>query len=311
MKIPSLMILLLLAIPAALHGESGVQLVVLGNAQDGGVPHIGCEKACCQPAWADPAKRQFPTCLGLIDRTANQRWMVECTPDFAWQLQALNLVAPPSPANRAGLDGIVLTHAHIGHYAGLMLLGREALGATGVPVYAMPRMGEFLREHGPWSQLVSLNNIELKSLADGTPTALNARVKVVPLMVPHRDEFSETVGFRIIGPNRTALFIPDIDKWEHWEEQIEQAIEQCDLAFLDGTFFSADELPHRDMDEIPHPLIVESLKRFAKLPPAERDKIHFVHLNHPIPVLNPDSDATQQVLAAGMHVARTGMVFEL
>eukprot|EP00957_Ditylum_brightwellii_P156501 11911053-Ditylum_brightwellii.AAC.1 len=63
-------------------------------------------------------------------------------------------------------DGIFLTHAHIGHYTGLMYLGREALGAVDVPVYAMPRMRSFLKNNGPWSQLVSLGNINIQNLEE-------------------------------------------------------------------------------------------------------------------------------------------------
>ena len=41
--------------------------------------------------------------------------------------------------------GIFLTHAHIGHYSGLIHLGKEALGAKGISVYAMPKMSFFLK----------------------------------------------------------------------------------------------------------------------------------------------------------------------
>ena len=74
----------------------------------------------------------------------------------------------------------------------------------------------------------------------------------------------------------------------------------------DGTFFDAAELGHRDMSEIPHPFIVESLALMAAWPTAERDKVHFIHLNHTNRLLDPASDATQRVLDAGCHVARFG-----
>lgn len=206
---------------------------------------------------------------------------------------------------------MVLTHAHIGHYAGLMLLGREALGADGVPVYAMPRMRDFLTRHGPWSQLVELENIILRPLEPDLEVSLNQRLTVKPLVVPHRDEFSETVAFFIRGPNRSALFLPDIDKWSRWGTRIEQVIADVDIALVDGTFYDNDELPNRDMSEIPHPFIVESMQRFADLSPAERSKIRFIHLNHSNPALRPDSDAAKTVRHHGFGIARQSELHEL
>ena len=305
----SLCIVICLATHAS--AQTPVKVVVLGIAQDAGRPHVGCDKLCCQRAWLEPDLRRYATCLGIIDAESRQRWMVECTPDFAWQLNLLNQAAEPSKANRAGLDGILLTHAHIGHYAGLMFLGREALGADGVPVYAMPRMRKFLTENGPWSQLVALKNIELRSLSAATPVELNERIRVEPFVVPHRDEFSEAVGFKIVGPTSSMLFIPDIDKWERWGTAVESLIRLTDVALLDGTFFSVDELPHRNMSEIPHPFIVESLERFRSLDQGQRHKVHFIHLNHSNPAHDVSSAETAKIEATGMHVARHGMTFDL
>jgi len=130
---------------------------------------------------------------------------------------------------------------------------------------------------------------------------------VTPLLVPHRDEFSETVGFMILGPSHSALFIPDIDKWELWDRNIIDEIRNVDYALIDATFFDGDELPGRDMSEIPHPLVVESMALFEELPAVERDKIWFIHMNHSNPLLDPNSDAYQQVIDAGYHVAREGV----
>jgi len=208
-------------------------------------------------------------------------------------------------------DAIFLTHAHIGHYAGLLYLGKEALGANRVPVYAMPRMRAFLRQNGPWSQLVQDSNIVLRQLRDQEPVILPQQITVTPLRVPHRDEYSETVGYRIEGPRKAALFIPDIDKWSSWERRIEDEIRKVDYAFLDATFYSGTELDNRDMRDIPHPFVLESMQRFQSLPAVEREKIIFIHLNHTNPILDPNSRESQQVLQAGFQIGRTGQVFPL
>src|SRR5688572_11886929 len=138
--------------------------VVLGIAQDGGYPQAGTKPG---PAWDDPTQRRLVASLGLVDPATGERWLVDATPDLPLQLHRLDEVAPAAGA--PGLAGILLTHAHVGHYAGLIHLGREAMGARAVPVLAMPRLTAFLRGNGPWELLVRLGNVELRPLAAGTP----------------------------------------------------------------------------------------------------------------------------------------------
>ena len=284
-------------------------LVVLGIAQDAGYPQAGCRQPCCARVWADPSKRRHVVCLGIVDPTSRQRWLLECTPDFREQLHQLDSIAPPK--QRPGIDGILLTHAHIGHYVGLMHLGREVMGADRVAVYAMPRMRRFLENNGPWSQLVTAKNIAIRELADGRPQKLNERISVIPFLVPHRDEYSETVGFRIHGPTQSAIFLPDIDKWDRWKTKIEDVLSEVDVAYLDGTFYADGELPGRDMSKIPHPFIAESMTRFSGLSKSERNKVRFLHFNHTNPVLDPNSRAAESVQDASHHVAAEGERFKL
>jgi pyrroloquinoline quinone biosynthesis protein B len=279
-------------------------IVVLGVAQDGGLPHAGCTKPCCAAAWNNPALRRTVSCIAIIDPQSKQRWIIDATPDFPVQLKRLGeIVTPRDGAKQPALDGILLTHAHIGHYTGLMHLGREVMGAQDVPVYAMPRMRAFLTGNGPWDQLVRLNNITILPMEVDAAIQLNERITVTPLLVPHRDEFSETVGFRIQGPRHSVLYIPDIDKWEKWDRSIEEEIKRVDIAFLDGTFYDNAELPGRDMSEIPHPFIVETMRRLAELPGAEKAKVRFIHLNHTNPALRVDSEAHRAITESGFAVA--------
>lgn len=280
---------------------SGPFVVVLGVAQDGGVPQAGSPD---HPGWSDPGRRRLATSLGLVDPQTGERWMFEATPDFRRQLQRLDELHPV--ASRPGLAGIFLTHAHIGHYTGLMFLGHESMGAADVPVYAMPRMAGFLADNGPWSQLVTYDNIDLRTLAADESVRLNERLSVTPFLVPHRQEFSEVVGYRIDGPRRSALFIPDIDSWEDWDEagvRVEDLLTGVDVAFLDATFYADGEIPGRDMSGFPHPFITHSIERFAPLPADVRSRVRFIHLNHTNPALWADSEARRTIEAAGFHVA--------
>ena len=277
-------------------------VIVLGIAQDGGYPQAGTKKS---EAWDDPSKRKYVSCLGIVDPETSQRWMIDATPDFKEQLHFLDEIAPVSAT--PGLAGIFLTHAHIGHYTGLMHLGREAIGAKNVPVYTMPKMYDFLGNNGPWDLLVRLNNIELRLLSDQIPVKLDDKITITPLLVPHRAEYTETVGFQIDGPNKSVLFIPDIDKWEEldqWGFRIENWISQVDVAYLDGTFYADGEIPGRSMYDIPHPFIEQSMARFKSLPLEEKNKIRFIHLNHTNPALIDGSDAQQAIEKAGFRVAK-------
>ena len=281
-------------------------LLVLGIAQDGGVPQAG---NATDRGWTDPAFRRRVSCLGLIDPSTGNRWMFDATPDFPTQLRDLCLAPPARPAAAPRIDGIFLTHAHIGHYTGLMYLGLEAMGAHATTVYAMPRMRSFLETSGPWSQLVNYQNIAITMLEAGTPVNLSGGLSVTPILVPHRQEFSEVVGYRIQGPNARALFIPDIDSWEQWDaagSRLETELAAASVAYLDGTFFADGELPGRDMRYVPHPLIEHTMDRLSPLPAAERAKVRFIHLNHTNPALWLATPARRKILDQGFKVADEG-----
>lgn len=283
-------------------------LVILGTLQDAGSPHIACKKDCCSALFEHPDPLRKVVSLGLIDPSNNKTFLFEATPDITSQLKKLKQL---SHSEKELPDGIFLTHAHIGHYTGLMYLGKEATNANEVTVYAMPRMRSFLQENGPWSQLVSNSNISISQLENQTEIELSSQLKVVPFTVPHRDEFSETVGYKIIGPNKSVLFIPDIDKWEQWENSIIEAISEVDYAFLDATFYDGEEINSRDISEIPHPFIIESMRKFKTLNSEEKKKIHFIHFNHTNPVIDSMSAAHQLVIANGFKVATIHEVIPL
>ena len=242
---------------------------VLGIVQDAGYPHIGCEKDCCEQV--SPGD-YFVSCLGLVDKTNNKRYLFDATPNIHNQI---NLLEKFTDANL--IDGIFLTHAHIGHYTGLMYLGREGLGGKNIMVYALKRMARFLKKNGPWDQLVKLNNISIQTISNKDFVKLSENIFVIPIRVPHRDEYSETVGYKIIGKSKKILFIPDIDKWDEWKKSIIEEVKLVDYAFIDGTFYNGSEL-NRDMREIPHPSIEETLELFSTQPLVERNKIYFKYI---------------------------------
>ncbi len=289
--------------PESGYVGSAVSLIVLGTVQDAGSPHIACKRECCRNLFLEPEKDRMVVSLGLIDHTHNKKFLIDASPDLPVQMKILNSYASFSEIETP--DGILLTHAHIGHYSGLMYLGREGMNSDSIPVHAMPRMKTFLEENGPWEQLVANNNILLTELSDGKTIELTPHLTATPFVVPHRDEYSETVGYVIKGPNRTVLFIPDIDKWQKWDKDIISAISEVDIAFIDGTFYDYNEVPGRDLSKIPHPFIIESMTHFKDLSSEEKKKVHFIHLNHTNPALKKESDQVQKILENGFNIART------
>lgn len=278
--------------------DNSPYVIVLGVAQDGGAPHAACEKTCCINKWNNPNLQNKVSSIGIVDPVSNEVWMIDATPDFAEQLHFL------TSNNIRELKGIFLTHAHIGHYTGLMHLGREVMGAKSTVVNVMPKMESFLRNNGPWSQLVDLKNISLSRLIDSKKVYLNTRLSITPFKVPHRDEFSETVGYRIEGPSKSLVFIPDIDKWNKWQTDIIDIVENSDYSLLDGTFYDINELPGRDMSQIPHPFIVETMKIFKNS--DKKDSIFFIHLNHTNPALDNSSNEFQNIIDSGFNITQRG-----
>ncbi len=251
-------------------------IIVLGNVQDAGSPHMGCVKECCKDLFENPDKNRMVACLGISDPISKQSWMIEATPDFPRQAKILKNHC--SFNKKEYPDGIFLTHAHIGHYSGLMYLGKESMNSKNVPVYAMTRMKGFLLKNGPWSQLVNIKNFKILNIDHRENLKLSNTISIEPFLVPHRDEFSETVGYKITGPNKSALFIPDIDKWGKWNSSIVNEIENVDYAFIDATFFNKKEINNRDISEIPHPFVIETMELFKNLSTTTKNKIYFIHL---------------------------------
>lgn len=284
-------------------------IVILGTVQDAGSPQIGCKKECCAGLFENPDEDRRVISLGLIDTESQKTYMFEATPDMGAQMKMLTGYETKSAKELA--DGIFLTHAHIGHYTGLMYLGKEAMDAKNTAVYVMPGMEKFLNENGPWNQLIKRKNIVLSRMENERPISLSESIEITPILVPHRDEYSETVGYHIQGPTKSALFIPDIDKWDKWGKDIIDEIHKVDYAFLDAAFYSGKELDNRDMNEIPHPFVIESFEKFKGLSQKEKNKIIFIHFNHTNPLLNPNSPESKLVLEKGFNIGNISDIFEL
>ena len=277
---------------------------VLGTIQDGGFPQIDCNKACCQNQWLNP-KKKFVSSIAVVDESEKKQWIIDASPEIKFQTKLLK-----EKTNIKDIEGVFLTHAHIGHYTGLMYYGNEAAGSRDLKVYAMPKMKKFLENNGPWNHLLKQRNIKLIKLSKNNTINISANLKIKPFLVPHREDYSETVGFKIATSKKELIYIPDIDNWEKWDISITELIKNIDFALVDGTFFSEREI-ERDISLIPHPLVKDSLKLFSNLKAKERNKIIFTHFNHTNPLIDEGSKEHEEVLSKGFRIAKEGGNFYL
>ena len=299
-------------LPFKSESQNGLIVKVLGTAQDGGLPQIGCFCRNCRRARQEPEFARRIAALAVIDLKSRKYFLVDATPDIRAQTDmVLTRIGLGPEAEGEGLQGILLTHAHIGHYTGLMFYGYESMGARNLPVYCSQSMARFLSSNGPWDQLVKLNNITLKQLTPRKPYELISGLQIASFLVPHRDEYTDTLGFYIMGPSKKLLYIPDIHNWETWDHSLTAEVKKVDFALLDGTFFGPDELPGRNMDEIGHPFISATMKILGSSGREERNKVYFTHFNHSNPVLDPAGKPYSDVQAQGFHLAEDGAEFSL
>jgi pyrroloquinoline quinone biosynthesis protein B len=282
-----------------------MDVFVLGSAQDGGLPQLGSRGAASRRARRQPRHRRLAPSLAVVAEDGHTL-LVDVSPDVVQQ--ETQLLDTPRYAGRPidapPADAILLTHAHMGHYAGLVHFGREAAAARGVPCYVTDSMESFLCRHAPWEQLVRLGNLEPVAALPGR-IEMRAGLGVRAFAVPHRAEYTDTVGVSI---NETLLYVPDIDDWERWPAAREE-IGRHRICLLDGTFFDARELPERDRTEVPHPLVTDTVARFRDL--ARDRRLILTHLNHTNPLGDAASPQACWVAAQGFEIATEMMRFEV
>lgn len=313
---------------------SDLEAVVLGSVQDAGLPQPGCYTERCDRGRAllRSGAPRYVASLALIEPAAGRFHLVDATPDLTRQI---DLIAHPGFRERAAardpFDGIFLTHAHIGHYLGLALLGNEGTGIRDTPVYCTDRMARFLEDNGPWSLMVEQGRIVPTPLSVAEPGVsvaaaagwhrIDPGLEVKLLDVPHRDEYTDTVAFVFRRPGRgrgeggdapgpALLYLPDIDGWERWDRDLGAVVDDVDVALLDATFHSAGELPGRTEEEIPHPLAPRTMDRLQPAVDAGA-RVILTHLNNSNPLLDDRGPERRRVEARGYEVAREGMRIEL
>ncbi|CAF3460726.1 unnamed protein product [Rotaria socialis] len=291
-------------------GTNNVEILLLGVAQDGGMAQIRCQCKNCSAVHNGRLSQQYAVSLAIIDRTTNQVWLIDCSPDFRAQYDLLQNHFGFN--NTFKIEGIFLTHLHMGHYVGLYQFGRETLDTKGLKIYGTESVCQFFRNNQPWSTYIEIGNFQLNPILPQDEIQLSANLFIKSQIVPHRAEFSNTVAYFIRGPSRHIFYCPDVDSWERgWSNDNGllpiDIVQNVDQAFLDATFFSADELPNRNIDEIPHPTVLQTLEKFKGL----EHKITLIHLNHSNPLYDKQSKQREQCNQVGINIGIQGRVYEI
>ncbi len=286
---------------------------ILGTAQDGGYPQPNCDCKNCVKALNNNDLIRHPASLGILDIENKESYLIDPTFRLFEQLNMLNKTAQDNDFPKDHLKGIFITHAHMGHYPGLLFFGKEVINSNNLSVYTSKRFKNFLNNNQPWKLLVDNNNIKINTFEFGKEIELSDDLKIIPVEIPHRQELSDTAGFIIIGEDRSACYIPDIDRWDTFIEKFNIISEKVDLLFLDGTFYSNEELMEirgRNIKDVPHPPIKETINKVQnKILKQNNSKIYFTHFNHTNPIL--DINYRDKMSLKGINFLEDGEIFEL
>lgn len=261
---------------------------VLGCAQDGGIPHVGCECDRCSQARTNPEKQRYASAIELISET-EERYLFDATPDVRFQITTVP-------------DGVFLSHAHLGHLPGVLHFGTEVADTANIPIYCTSGMADLIRGNAPFTLLLERDNITIERIEDSTQVDI-CDTTVTPRAVTHREAFpTGTVSFVLEGSERTLYYVSDIDRWT---KNAKRLISEADIALIDGTFWSRTDIDR--FDAVPHPAIRESLDELDDID----TEVYFTHFDHTNPVLRETSSERQKLEERGFHLVERGMTFEI
>mmetsp|Transcript_787 Transcript_787/g.1196 ORF Transcript_787/g.1196 Transcript_787/m.1196 type:complete len:294 (+) Transcript_787:977-1858(+) len=292
-----------------------VELTVLGIAQDGGRPQAGCLKSCCSTL--TPSDVRYPVALGIVDHDGSTH-LIEASRHLGEQLRFIWKLPTGGDKKNKGIDHVWITHAHLGHVDGLGLLGREAMNAEGIHLHVSESMANLIRRTPSWNLLADLGVFDIEIFNREERFFQSSTLQIEHVAIPHRAELSDMHGFIIRGLHKSLFFLPDQDSWEdtlsaHDCRSIRHFLQKMrvDIALIDGTFWSFDELADmRDQTQVPHPPVAQTLNFLGSRLPQDPE-ILFIHLNHTNPLFDLSSAQYQTLQGMGWKVATQGMKFVL
>lgn len=278
-----------------------MQVLILGSGQDAGVPQISCDCSNCSQTRKNPKLKLLGPSIALLDLEKKYCYLIDASPDIKQQIESIKEILPKVKTQETiPISGIFLTHAHFGHVSGLWLLGKECIDTQEITVFCTSKMSEFLTNNHPFSHMLTRKNLCLSEMKKNQIYPIED-FRVTSFQVPHRDEYADTVGY-IIEQNKKLLYLPDLD---YWTEELIKLVESVDIALIDGSFYSKDELPGRD--DVPHPPIKETIN----LLDPNKTEIYFTHFNHTNLILNEKGNERKEILEKGFKLVFDGLKIKI
>jgi pyrroloquinoline quinone biosynthesis protein B len=293
---------------------SGVSVTILGTAQDGGIPQAGCSCRRCLDAHIDLKLRKYPVSLGILGVDGTKH-IIEITKNLSEQL----VIWTPDKNELFIPETVSITHLHLGHVEGIGQLGKPVMGLREVDVYLSPKNKDVFDNRSDIVLMEDEGNIRTHSKNFYHPfepkDGCGFSLQFIP--IPHRSELGDNAAIIIKAEGKSILFMPDQDSWSdtldyHSKENIRDFLKMFDIdeALIDGTFWSMDELPRRDISKIPHPTIQETIQLLGSKREGDPE-ISFLHLNHSNPVNDLGSEQRKVVEENGWKISEIGDVLKL
>lgn len=166
--------------------DERLKVVFLGTGTSQGIPVIGSDHPVCLST--DPKDKRLRVSAMLC--WEGHTYVIDCGPDFRQQMLTNQVTH---------LDGILFTHEHADHTAGLDDIRPFFFRQGDIPVYAHPRVAESLKIRFDYifaneNRYPGAPAVQVHTIASGQPFTIGGKT-VVPIDAKHNR--LQVFGFRI------------------------------------------------------------------------------------------------------------------
>jgi len=309
-----------------------MRVKILGSGAGGGFPQWNCGCSNCNGLRAAKLHGSARTQTQIAFSVNSKAWfLLNASPDLRTQILATPELAPPEGSRQSPITGVFLPSADVDSIMGLLHL-REF---TPFRIFATPAVQQIVREENtifrvldrvmPPVQWLGISMRPQFARVDSDPREDSSfRCSAVPLGGSYPDYVSDAlrgslpadqavVGLLVEQGEKRLFFAPSLPgRNQEWKKLAESS----DLVFLDGTFWSDDELSRaagsgktaRAIGHLPLSGTDGLLQQFSG---TGRGRRVLIHINNTNPILDEESTEYHQVREMGWEIAHDGMEFAL